>query len=172
MSTKAIGTNASCQNASKQKDNQFIVAGRGDAKLCFRLSEVLETGRTIGVSPLNGPTKAYIGSMVLHGAPVPVIDVAFAIGAVPELSMSPPMFVATRTNEVVCIAVDEIVGIFKSIDVTSLERPHELVFGFVMVEGQSLPLIDVLAVSKLTQATIKTSHNCFVNTQSDLEQRS
>jgi chemotaxis signal transduction protein len=170
MNTKVIERHATSEKTAKQKYTQLIVGGRGEAKLCFRISDVSEVGQTVNISPLDGPVKAFVGSMILHRVPVPVIDVAFAIGAVRELSTSPPMFIASRTKDVVCIAIDEIVGIHKCLDAAGPEQPHELVSALVTVDGQSLPLIDVSAVSILARAMAKvSSHNESVNKQRDSE---
>ena len=131
---------------------RLIVAARGDAKFCFRLGDVSEVGKIVQLARMAGPHEAYLGSTVLHGWSVPVIDVAFAIGAVPEKAGEPQMFVATQTQPAVCIVVDEILGMRRRDKEGAPERPHELVRELVTMDGQSLPMIDVSAVAGLVHS--------------------
>ena len=130
----------------------LMLVARGDARLCLRLCDVAEVGKIVYLARMHGADEAFLGSTVLHGWSVPVIDVAFAIGAVPEKAGDPQMFVATQTQPAVCIMVDKILGMRRRGKEGAPERPHELVRELVTMDGQSLPMIDVSAVAGLVDS--------------------
>jgi hypothetical protein len=72
--------NTTAGNAVMEDTNQLLVVARGDARFCVGIRDVSEVGRIVHLACINGPDKTFLGSMVLHGWSVPVIDVAPAIG--------------------------------------------------------------------------------------------
>jgi chemotaxis signal transduction protein len=133
---------------------------RGDARFCLRLSDVSEVGKMIHLSHIDGPHEGFLGSTVLHGWSVPVFDVAFAIGAVPEKADEPRMFVATQTQPVVCFVGDEILGMRELGKEGGREGTHKLVRELVTMDGQALPMIDVSAVAKLAGGAASPPTQC------------
>ena len=135
----------------------LVTVARGDARFCIRLGDVSEVGRVARLTRMDGPHDSVLGSMVLHGETVPVIDVATAIGAVREPDDDPKMFAATRTQPVACIAFDRIVGKHKGEEKGAGKHPHKLILGLIAARRRSLPLIDVPAVVRMAQgATFAT----------------
>ena len=152
MTVPAIQNETTGRGAATVEHARLMLVARGDAKLCLRLCDVAEVGKIVHLARMHGPHEAFLGSTVLHGWSVPVIDVAFAIGAVPEKAGEPQMFVATQTQPAVCIVVDEILGMRRRGKEGAPERPHQLVRELVTMDGQSLPMIDVSAVAGLVDS--------------------
>jgi len=157
----AAQSTSSPANAAEAADREtparrralLMTVARGDARFCIRLGDVSEVGRIAPLTRMDGPHDSVLGSMVLHGETVPVIDVAVAIGAVREPDDAPKMFTATRTQPVACMAFDEIVGKHESGEKDTSKQPHELIHGLVVIGGRSLPVIDVSAVMRLAHST-------------------
>ncbi len=147
----AAGTVA--RDAAARHRVPLLTVARGGAGFCIRLGDVSEVGRLKDLTRMDGADDAVLGSMVLHGETVPVVDVAVAIGAVRKPDDDPKMFAPTRTRPVVCVAFDEIVGKHGGGEEDAGTHPHELVRGLVAIGGRSLPVIDVHAVSQLTEGT-------------------
>ena len=136
-------------SAAITKHARLMVVARADARFCIRIRDASEVGRIIHLTRMDGHHKAFLGTTVLHGCSVPVIDVAAAIGAAPETADMPRMFVAVQTDPAVCIAVDEVLAMRERGEEGAREGPHELVQELVTMDGQSLPVIDVSAVARL-----------------------
>ncbi len=148
MTESATQNDTAC-SAALTKHARLMVVARADAKFCIGIGDASEVGRIIHLTRMDGPHKAFLGTMVLHGCSVPVIDVAAAIGAAPETADKPRMFVAVQTDPAVCIAIDEVLTMRKRGEEGAREGPHELVQELVTMDGQSLPVIDVSAVARL-----------------------
>lgn len=127
---------------------RVLVLTRGGARICVELSTVSEVGRIPRLTRTRHAHEAVLGTLVLHGASVPVADVAYAVGAVSERAEEAPMFVATRSQPVVCFAADECEGI-QSLECGGAQwRTHEMISEWLVLHGESLPVIDAAAVAK------------------------
>ncbi len=147
---------ATCHTPQKEAGatrTRLVTVARDDARFCLRLDEVVEVGRIVHLTRVTGPHDAILGSMVLHGQTVWVMDAAVAIGAIHETSGSPTMFAATRTQPSVCIAFDGIIGKHTSETIVSDRQSHGLIDGLVAVSGLSIPVINVRAVATLCDCT-------------------
>jgi len=129
----------------------LMTVARGEERFCVRLGDVSEVGRVGKIARMSSPHNAVLGSMVLHGETIPVVDAALAIGAACQFDDNPKMFAATRTQPGVCIGFDKIVGKHEEGEKNTGKHPHELIRGLVAKGGRSLPVIDVQAVAQLTQ---------------------
>lgn len=78
-------------------------------RLCaLPLAAVAETMRPLPIAPLPARTPV-LGAALIRGGPVPVVDVAAAIGAG---SSVPTRFVTVRLNErLVALAVGDVLGV-------------------------------------------------------------
>ena len=155
MTEPATQNDTVCSTAKAERARLIVVA-RGNARFCLRIRDVSEVGRIIHLARMDGPHKSFLGSMVLHGWSVPVIDVAAAIGAAPEIADEPRMFVAVQADPAVCIAVDEVLAMREQSEGGARAGPHELIRELVTMDGQSLPIIDVLAVARLVDSAAVT----------------
>ena len=133
----------------------LLTVARGDARFCIRLGDLSEVGRVTELTRMDGARDAVLGSMVLHAENVPVIDVAVAIGVTCKNKSNPKMFAATCTEPAVCIALDEIICKHEDGEKNTDTHPHDLVDRMVAIDGRSLPLINIHALSQLAEGAAR-----------------
>ena len=95
--------------------------------------------------------------MVLHGVSVPIVDVAYAIGAVSEKIDSTRMFAVARSQPIVCIAVDECEGLQTCGRGGVQSGAQAFIKEWLVLNGEPLPLIDVVAVAEVIGLTPEIS---------------
>ena len=148
----------------------LITIMRGNARFCIRLGDLSEVARLVRLTRMDGTHDAVLGSTVLHGEVLPVIDVAVAIGAVCGLTADPRMVAVTRVHPSVCIAFDEIVEKHEGDEKHAGQHSHELIHGLVAKGGQSLPVIDIPTIARLANGTALTSLEAAAAIERDREE--
>lgn len=138
------------------RHERALLLDRGGSRFCVKLSEVSEVGRVSRLARTRHAHEAVLGTLVLHGASVPVVDVAYAIGAVSERAEEVRMFVATRSQPVVCLAADTLEGLQTCSRSDARWATHAMIREWLVLSGEPLPLIDIAAVGRVVHLTPET----------------
>lgn len=126
----------------------FLVFRRGQASYCLRSEEVEGMVDFEGILTQQGLSHLDDEKRSLHDLALPVVDVAYVMGAVGQMADESSHFVAIKSDPVTTyIAFDEIAGINVDGRVESDEPLDELVGGLVRIQGESIPLVDIHGVS-------------------------
>jgi purine-binding chemotaxis protein CheW len=86
-----------------------LIVGVGTLRCALPLALVVETTRPLPLCPLAGAAEFVLGTSVIRGEPVPVVDLAGLLGAAPA---RPARFVVVRAGERrVALATDAVIGV-------------------------------------------------------------
>lgn len=119
MSNARHGRDGSASESSN-RDRKWLVARVGDLMCALPLEHVLEICRPLPITRLPGLPEPVLGTTVLRGRSVPVVDLAFLLSgearrarvARDEVSAWGGRFVAIRVEErSVALLVDEVAGV-------------------------------------------------------------
>ena len=131
------------------KQNSYIVFKRGESLFAVnsaQLIRVLQFDQIPSADMVLSSREAY---GTLHDFPLPLIDVAYVMGAVPSIAKIKSMFLAVQVAPdatVVYIAIDEILSMqYISTEVYE-EMLDEIIGGTVHYEHHHVPLVDVSGV--------------------------
>jgi purine-binding chemotaxis protein CheW len=121
---------------SASGQGQALVVAVGSRFCSIQLEHLTETMRPLPIEAVAGMPPFVLGLSVIRGAPVPVVDLAAAMGT--SGSSAPSRFVLLKVGDRrVALAVDAVVGV-RDMDVKALERMPPL------LQGASADLIEAI----------------------------
>lgn len=128
----------------------FVTAG--SRTCCVPLAHVIETMRPLPIAVMNGVSPVVMGLSVIRGAPVPVVDLARAIGAPDALATTPASrFVSLRVGgRTVALLVEAVIGV-RDLDVSTTDLPPllgraEMIESIGAVDAQLLLVLRAMRV--------------------------
>jgi UDP-N-acetyl-D-mannosaminuronic acid dehydrogenase len=130
------------------KNSRYLLFRRGQARYCLRSGDVEGVITYNGILSELGFPGMGRGGRNLHELALPVIDVAYVMGAVAEIATEGSLFVRIKSEPTnTYVAFDEIVLMSAEGQEETSESYDELIGGLVTIEGESVPLMDVRGVS-------------------------
>jgi purine-binding chemotaxis protein CheW len=118
----ATRTSSTTDNAAPASagHGQVLLVAIGSRSCSIPLGHVLETMRPLPIEPVAGVPAFVLGLSVIRGTPIPVVDLAAALGA--PGSSAPSRFVVLKIGDRrVALAVGAVLGV-RAIDATVWER--------------------------------------------------
>jgi chemotaxis signal transduction protein len=114
----------------------FELEGR---RWALPLERVHEVARAVRLDPLVGGDTRYEGTVVLHGAPVPVLDLRRWLGF-PPVALSPEehLVFASRPGGLVAFRVDRALGV---VEVEESVETDRSAYARVKGEGEMIRLL-------------------------------
>lgn len=132
------------------EDSTSLICRAGNLLCALPIGHLIETMRPLPIEALAGAHETVMGTAVVRGAPLPVIDVARLLG---ELPRRPGRFVIARAGlRRVALAVAEVLG-FRSLTGTRLAQlpsllasPSAAISAIGALDGGLLVLLDAARV--------------------------
>jgi len=154
------------------KQSSYLVFRRGEAHYCLRSHDVEGVVGFEGILSEQGVSAMGRGGLNLHELALPVIDVAYVMGAVRELATEGSLFVRVKSEPVnTYIAFDEIVSVSVEGVEENGEPYDELIGGLVQIQGESIPLVDISGVAFWAQSKDLHQGANLETVLDDLDQR-
>jgi purine-binding chemotaxis protein CheW len=86
----------------------WLVCRSGAFLAALPVEHIVETMRLLPLAGIAGAPAYVLGVSIIRGAPVPVVDTGLLVNGAPS---RPGRLVTVRTETIVALAVDEVVGI-------------------------------------------------------------
>jgi UDP-N-acetyl-D-mannosaminuronic acid dehydrogenase len=134
------------------KMGTYLVFRRGMATFCVRSTEVSAVLSVEQAHQLNGLPFDDRRYSDFHDLSLPVVDVAFIMGATPNLANIKTSLVALATEPATYVAIDEILTVQQFGEELNETALDEMISDLILIEGESVPLIDVWAASLWAQS--------------------
>ena len=138
---------------------RVLLLKRGSFKLAVYLLEAAEVGRMTSYTSRRTENPLLLGSMVLHGKSIPVID-PLPIFTDEKLEAKGGMFIAIRCTPLIVIYVDEVLELLelKAEDVFDIGLKKDGGDGFssnfikseICIDGEAISFLDVKKLASLT----------------------
>lgn len=126
----------------EQTETSLVVVHAGGHPVGFRVRDVIETMRPLGLDPVPGAPDVLLGVATIRGEAVPVLDLRRLLGAEPAAA---ERWITLRAGRVVALAVDLVEGLVtvSGADLPPLVRDldRDRLEGLAMRDGELVQLL-------------------------------